>query len=236
MGLSVYSLTKIKNILDLLPKNPKILFLSYPDLLVTPKQLNQIFKRKFIGLKYRSDSDEILNWHKGYKYILNGIFRTEDVFNQLNCECTFYDLGPYRQAEEIKNLNDEWHEYKKFDLVIDNVLQHCFNVGQALLNIHHSLDVNSCVMHLHPYLWPNQGFHCFSTEFYWSWYDLGYEVIDFEVHDKNKCYKMKQWEKAPEVGKKSKIIVIAKKKEPSRHIHWPIQRKFQVHASSKIYK
>lgn len=239
MALSEYSLRLINKLVKTnQPK--KILFLSCPDLLVTKEQIEEIFKCYVSDLKYRSDSEEILHWHAGYKKKIKGVLDTEQIFKRFGWDCTYFDIVKARGPEILYNLNeyDELKWISSFDLIIDNVIQHCFNIGTAMRNIVSLLNIGGRVFHLNPCMMPNNGFYNLNPEFYHNFYlSNGFEIEYTEVTAKNIHLELKSMERVPSFDKfegNVKLIVIVKKKQEVREITWPIQFRFQENPYCKI--
>jgi hypothetical protein len=117
----------------------------------------------------------------------------ENIFNRKIDECSFHgilrshgytdikvlDFSDYQGAEIIHNLNNPLpDDIQKFDLVIDNgTNEHCFNVGQAMLNTAHLCSKDGQVFHLNPANWFGHGFWNFNPCTYFDFYrENGFDV------------------------------------------------------------
>jgi SAM-dependent methyltransferase len=120
----------------------------------------------------------------------------ENIFNRKIDECSFHgilrsygytdikvlDFSNYQGAEIIHNLNDPLPDkVQKFDLVIDNgTIEHCFNVGQAMMNIANLCKNNGKIFHLNPANWFGHGFWNFNPCTYFDFY--GQNGFDVKVY------------------------------------------------------
>ena len=104
---------------------------------------------------------------------LKGISHTE-LFESYGFSQYFsLDVSDYEGADIIRDLNvvNEGNE-NTFSWIFDvGTLEHVFNIPNALVNIHHLLDVGGCVMHLLPMNnFVDHGFYSFSPTFFWDYY------------------------------------------------------------------
>lgn len=89
------------------------------------------------------------------------------------------DFSDYQGAEIVADLNYPLpNGTRKFDLVIDNgTNEHCYNVGQAMLNTAELCNLNGKIFHLNPANWFGHGFWNFNPCTYFDFYqENGFEV------------------------------------------------------------
>lgn len=89
------------------------------------------------------------------------------------------DFSDYQGAELVFNLNEKLSDsIDKFDLVIDNgTTEHCYNVGQAMMNTASLCKVGGKIFHLNPANWFGHGFWNFNPCTYYDFYnENGFEV------------------------------------------------------------
>ena len=145
-------------------QNPKVACLSYPDLLMPPAEVAKFIPGIGEGnLSVRSDSEEICQWHGLSKG--TPITDTSSLFRALGMTADFFDVKQFRGEEIIVDLNEKLPcEYEgQYDLVIDTgTLEHCFNVGQAFLNMCKLVKVGGVVITQAPMTKMNHGFWNFS--------------------------------------------------------------------------
>ena len=241
MGMSLFTfgaLLELKNHLVLYyNKKPKILFLSYPDILVSKDDLEKVVRVSLKNIPYREDSKEILNWHKGFKK-LGKIVETVSLFELLGFDVSVGDIVSARGCETYINLNESNAISSKYDIIFDNVLHHVFNCGEGIKNIAQACSLNGFIYHHNTYMAPNSGFHNFSVEFYKSFYILnGFEIYSTVVGNKYNNWVIECLQlKGPallELKAKTKIACIVKKIKIIDSFIWPIQQKFITYPDSK---
>ncbi len=89
------------------------------------------------------------------------------------------DAFDYEDAEIVHNLNDPLQSgHQEFDLVIDNgTIEHCYNVGQAMMNAAQLCELGGKIFHLNPANWFGHGFWNFNPCTYFDFYQQnGFEV------------------------------------------------------------
>jgi SAM-dependent methyltransferase len=168
MALPLHALLKLSPYL----KNAQVLSLSYPDLLIPEKVLEQHFK--IIPTMFTDKAD----YHKvPYK-----LPETRDVFKQLGATLHVTDVVAATGFEDIIDLNYE-ADIGQFDVVIDpGTVEHCFNVGQAFLNAAHAVKPGGIIYHISPMDMMNHGFYNFNPTLFHDFYTQnGWEIIELNV-------------------------------------------------------
>lgn len=150
----------------------EVLSLGYPDLEVSIKDIESLFG--FTPEK-TTDANE---WH-GKK---DPFPETLEVFEKLGVKLTVVDFTADRGMETIKDLNLP-QELGRFDLVIDpGTIEHCFNIGQALLNAANAVKVGGRILHLNPMTMLNHGFYNLNPTLFHDFYGQnGWGVSDLTV-------------------------------------------------------
>lgn len=105
-----------------------------------------------------------------------------DIFEQLGVELTCVDAFAHDGREVIADLNYP-QELGEFDLVIDaGTTEHCFNVGQALINAANAVKVGGHILHTSPVSMGNHGFYNFCPTLFWEFYSgNGFRIERMEV-------------------------------------------------------
>src|SRR5688572_13688298 len=105
-------------------KGAEVLSLGYPDLTVRSEDIERVFGFKPTKVTNANE------WH-GLK---DKLPETLEFFEAMGARLSIVDFTVDRGMEKVANLNEP-HDLGKFDLVIDpGTLEHCFNIGQAMLN------------------------------------------------------------------------------------------------------
>lgn len=155
MALPLHALTKLKPLLK-----GEVLSLGYPDLDCTAEDIETIFGYK------PTRFTEGNKWH-GRK---DPLPETEELFERLGVKLTVVDFTKDRGTEIVADLNEP-QDFGQFDLVIDpGTLEHCFNIGMALMTAAESVRVGGHILHLSPLNMPNHGFYSISPTLYHDFY------------------------------------------------------------------
>ena len=78
----------------------------------------------------------------------------------IGIELDVYDITTERGFEIKTDLNFPLILEKSYDIVIDiGTLEHCFNIGQALMNMASLVGEKGFILHENPYNWGNHGFY-----------------------------------------------------------------------------
>lgn len=138
----------------------RVLSLGYPDLLVTPEDIFSL-----LGVQVTRFT-EFGRWHG----ITRPVPETEHVFEQIGATLECVDVRPSRGVERVVDLNLPC-ELGPYDVVIDpGTVEHCFNVGQALMNAANAVAVGGCIFHSPPLTMVNHGFYNISPTLFNDFY------------------------------------------------------------------
>jgi len=130
-------------------RNARILSLGYPDLLIEPADVKRIFD--ITPTKFTNNGA----WHK----VGHEIPETVEFFTQLGSTIDCVDIHASRGVERVVDLNQEQH-FGEYDLVIDaGTIEHCCNIGQALMNAVEAVKVGGRIFHVPPMTMVNHGFY-----------------------------------------------------------------------------
>jgi len=163
MALPLHALQKLAPLLK-----GDVLSLGYPDLDATPGEIEKLFGYK------PTRFTQVHEWH-GRKDPLPD---TEELFAQLDAKLTIVDFTTDRGVERIADLNYP-QDLGKFDLVIDpGTLEHCFNIGQAVLNAANSVKAGGYIFHISPMSMMNHGFYNLCPTLYHDFYAKNHWRID----------------------------------------------------------
>lgn len=127
-----------------------VLALGYPDLLMTPAEAARI-----LGRPVPATATEFGARHK----LAIPLAETGAVFAALGVRLRCVDLRPSRGVEDSVDLNLPQY-LGLFDLVIDaGTIEHCANIGQALLNAAGAVRPGGYVFHSPPLSMANHGYY-----------------------------------------------------------------------------
>jgi hypothetical protein len=130
-------------------KGAEVLSLGYPDLITTPKEIERVFGVKPTKVTNANE------WHG----VEERLPETVQFFELMGAKLTVVDFTKDRGMERVANLNEP-HDLGKYDLVIDpGTLEHCFNIGQAMLNAANAVKLDGRILHISPMNMVNHGFY-----------------------------------------------------------------------------
>ena len=216
------------------PRPINALFLSYPDLLLSRKDLLGYFSSEDLDrLPMRPDSDDIWRWH-GMAGNSEPIVDSVALFSALGVRSTIIDIVAARGVEEIVDLNFPLNErlVGQFDLVVDTgTCEHCFNVGQAFANACLAVKKGGYLIHAAPMTRTNHGFWNFCPTVYPDFFGDNGFVLEFmsgmNVDMKNGWSPFSVSAARFTAPSESIIFVVAQRNE-IRPLVWPVQGKYRT--------
>lgn len=210
MGIKSSSLSVIAKI-----KAKEVLSLSYPDLVMSVDECEQV-----TGIRATKFNDAN-KWH-GKTYQLP---ETIEIFSKLGMSLTCVDIVASRDVEQVIDLNYP-HDLGKYDLVLDcGTTEHCFNIGQALMNAANSVRENGYILHTPPLSMVNHGFYCLQPTLFHDFYTQnGWEVQFIAGEINNKWFELPAVSRV-QVPAEASLIVLAKRTN-SQALKYPMQSKY----------
>jgi hypothetical protein len=150
----------------------RVASMGYPDIIAQVPAMD--------GLVYREDSDAICKRHGIPK---RPIPDAHSYFGLHGCKLDVYDIVRERGCEIILDLNGRVDPILKawgYDIVLDvGTLEHCFNIGQAIVNMAGMVKHGGHIIHENPFNWGNHGFYGLQPTFYADFYKAnGFEVVE----------------------------------------------------------
>lgn len=166
MALPFHALNALKPYLK-----GEVLSLGYPDLMVTQEQIEALFGYK--PQKFTNANE----WHK----TPNKMPETFELFEHLGVKLTVVDYIKVMGNEVVADLNYP-HDFGKFDVVLDpGTVEHCFNIGQAILNAANAVKFGGVIMHLSPMTMLNHGFYNICPTLFHDFYTQNGWEVDMKV-------------------------------------------------------
>jgi SAM-dependent methyltransferase len=185
MAINATELKLLLGLMARLPRQPRLLMLGYPDLLVTPESIELTgLALRWDDLPKRKDNTKAV-WTSHGRPQLSSLpmIETKALFAQLGARVKVVDAIQWGNVDYVANLGRpmSWlmrRELGKFDLIIDPCTPcHCFDVAQAFQNIDALLAPGAIVYHQAPASFPNHGFWSISPTALFDWYQWrGYEL------------------------------------------------------------
>lgn len=211
----------------------RVLSLAYPDVLADRGQLTTLFGDTLRGpLAVRGDSARTMAFH-GLGG-LDHLVETESLFKALGLELDCIDIHAPRGVERIVDLNAPLPEdlLGRYRLVIDpGTIEHCFNIGQAMLNAARAMAVGGYIVHVNPLSMFNHGFYNLNPTFYYDFYGQnGFELLFMngiaKAGGSAPFFDVAPVRRFGNVPEDSAMLVIAKRRD-MRDIVWPVQSKYR---------
>ena len=242
MGIGTTHLEVLKKIIDNSEKKKlKMVSVGYPDIICQIEHLTKLFGEQSIrDLNFREDSDMVIRWHAMNK-IIPGVYESYEFFEKIGIELTVLDIAKIRGGEVIADLNAPVNvELEgKFDIVLDpGTMEHCFNIGQAMVNFLSMAKIGGYIYHSNPLFMFNHGFYNLNPTFYNDFYvDNGHSIsalfgVKAYTDDTRPHYEAKFH--LPHTDRKilhnvddSGIHVVAQKKS-DKYPKWPVQTKYKI--------
>jgi hypothetical protein len=227
MALSKLMLWKASNVLKQRPM--RVASMGYPDILAGKDFLMKLLGEKYAQLEYRDDSEAICNRHRMKQH---QVPYTESVLGLLGAELDVFDVIDERGCEIITDLNypmpDE--HLGQYDVVLDvGTLEHCFNIGQAAINMAELLKEGGYIFHENPFNWGNHGFYGLNPTWYYDFYGQnGFTVTECILIDRDYSKMAENVEPALRftyLDSEANLFAAAQRNEV-RHIKYPTQKKY----------
>lgn len=192
-----------------------ILSLSYPDLVMTKEACEEV-----TGIKPTKFNDSH-KWHG----LTEPLPETLDVFEQLGSQLTCIDIVASRGVETVTDLNFP-HELGQYDLVLDcGTTEHCFNIGQALLNAANAVKLGGYIMHTPPLSMVNHGFYCLQPTLFYDFYTQnGWEILAMSGEVNNKWFDVDALQRIL-VPQEASLFILAQKNS-EQELKFPMQSKY----------
>ena len=212
----------------------RIASMGYPDLIAPPEMIAGILGDRLPELKYREDSVQIAKWHG----LPSGsqVPDAASFFALQGATLDVFDVAEIRGGEIIGDLNQThwlWRERAgQYDFVLDvGTLEHCFNIGQAALNVAGLLKEGGIIYHTNPHSgWGNHGFYSIHPTFYYDFYESnGFKVLGCLLFDrKNNLYQAPPHRRFTPNGDMN--IYCSAQREKVKMLTYPTQRKYRPEA------
>ena len=234
MAINPVILDMVLKVAANVPAPRRMLCLGYPDMLVTEEQLAALCGAEAMAkVEFREDSEEIVRWHRLHGR-MQRVAETRGLLAAVGIEAEFVDLVASRGFEMVVDLNREAPAelHGRYDIVYDGgTMEHCFNVGQVMRNIHAFAKVGGFIVHANPLNYYNHGFYNFSPTFYHDWYtQSGNAIVTpyFLVHGPvldARIATVDATQSFAEAPERSVLLVVAMKRSAAPP-DWPTQTKY----------
>jgi hypothetical protein len=215
----------------------RVLALGYPDLLASRDELCGLFGEGIRdALIDRPDSREALGRHgiDGDRAV-----ETHSLFSALGLQLDAVDVVPGHGVDRVVDLNEALpHDLVgRYAMVIDpGTIEHCFNIGQAMMNATQALALGGFVVHVNPMSMFNHGFYNLNPTFYHDFYgDNGFQILFMNglapLQGPAAFFEVAPAARLNGVPENAVMIVIARR-VAARALRWPVQSKYRSTTTS----
>lgn len=181
MALSLNQTIALQSILK---PGMRVASMGYPDIIAPPEFVAKLTGGKEI--EYRADSAEICKRHG---MLHRPIPDAESLFKILGCNLEVFDIVRERGCEIIADLNRDWGKEiaEHYDIVLDvGTAEHCFNIGQALINMAGMVKEGGYIIHENPFNCGNHGFYSLNPTLFADFYAAnGFKLLDCRLVTKD---------------------------------------------------
>ena len=218
-----------------MPGRTHLVCLGYPDMLVTDEQLVSLCGADILDrVQFRDDSASILRWH-GLADRMTRVVESQSLFAALGFTTDFLDIHASRGFEIVVDLNQPVPEglRDRYDLVYDGgTMEHCFNVGQVMLNMLMLTKVGGHIVHINPLNYYNHGFFGFNPTFYHDFYTQSGNRLASDVYGvhgpvlDSMVVKLPTLQGFRSIPERVAVMVAAQKVVDGEPV-WPLQSKYR---------
>ena len=214
------SLSQTGALLMMMKPGMRVASMGYPDIIADVGDIP--------GLTYRADSAEICKRHG---LSPRQIPDAEAYFALQGCKLTVYDIVRERGTEILCDLNHRLDPILKafnYDIVLDvGTLEHCFQIGQALINMAGMVKMGGYIIHENPFNWGNHGFYNLNPTLFADFYAVnGFELLECRLVDRagNSC-DAPHTQRFVFMEKEVNVFALAQRKEVKSFV-FPAQSKY----------
>ena len=193
----------------------RVLSLGYPDLLITDAEAEQYF-----GIRPTKFTD------RAVRHSMAGqIPESREFFSLLGAELTCVDVQKFDGVDVVADLNHP-QDLGQYDLVIDpGTVEHCFNVGTAILNAANAVKVGGSILQGGPLSMMNHGFYNLNPTLFYDLYTQNGWDVKINIVDSDGRYgpvpAVQRFKVAPECS----LLVLATRKSDAA-LRLPVQTKY----------
>lgn len=215
----------------------RALGLGYPDVVASRDELCALFGEEIRDrLAPRPDGPDIRRRH-GFPE--GEVVETGTLFAALGIDLDCVDMQPGYGVHRVVDLNRPLPAdlVGRYAMVLDpGTIEHCFNIGQAMMNVAQAVARGGYVAHVNPLSIYNHGFYNLNPTFYHDFYgDNGFQVQFMNGlaarEGPGAFFDVKHTERFDGVPENSVLLVIARRIAERAPV-WPVQSKYRGTPSS----
>jgi hypothetical protein len=214
-----------------------VLSLGYPDIVESRDDLCTLFGEGIRGqLADRPDAAAVRARHGRTD---GDVVDARSVFAAMGLHLECIDVVPGFGVDRVVDLNEKLPPdlVGRYSMVIDpGTIEHCFNIGQAMMNAARALAVGGFVVHVNPLSMFNHGFYNLNPTFYHDFYgDNGFQILFMNglapLRSADAFFDVAPVARFNDVPVNSVMVVIARR-VALRELAWSVQGKYRGAASS----
>jgi SAM-dependent methyltransferase len=213
MGITAATLKMLSRVLP----GKRVLSLGYPDLAMSAEDVQEILG--VTPTKFTS--------HGAWHGVNQPLPETVHVFDLIGSSVDCVDISSSRGIERIVDLNQPC-DLGEYDLVLDSgTTEHCFNVGQAIINAAHAVKPGGAIFHCFPMCVMNHGFWNASPTLFNDFYtqnDWSVQIAGL-VQQTGECYEVPAY-RAFDPAPKMYLSVFAVRPKERKPMRFPTQQKY----------
>ena len=220
-------------LVPLIQRGSRIASMGYPDIISPEPVVRELLgELKFSMLRFRVDSAKICKWH-GLEP--QNIPDSESFFDLLGAALDVYDIYPTRGNEILCDLNYPMPQKEAYHFVLDvGTAEHCFNIGQALMNMAGLLREGGYIFHGNPFVSGNHGFYGLNPTLFHDFYSQpGFQLewVKMKAKGPHPAIDVPRTKRFQVDSGEIDIFAYAKRTEV-REITYPMQTKYVVLAAA----
>ena len=216
----------MKALCSRLKPGARIASMGYPDMIAPLDVIEEFIGDGVRSLDFLKDSPAICKRHN---IPFRGIPDAFSVFKKLGAELDVFDIVKERDCEIPYDLNEPQCAWDfRYDFVLDvGTLEHCFNIGQAALNMVSLLKVGGIIFHENPFNWGNHGFYNMNPTWYADFYSQrGFKLLECKLVTKDgRSSNVPQTDRFQFVQEEINVFAVAERTR-IMPITWPMQTKY----------
>jgi len=206
-------------------RGASVLCLGHPDVLATPEEIEKLFGVKASKYTDTGETHGILD---------RKLVDTQEFFEILGARLDCVDIYSFRGTERIVDLNYPV-EFGEYDLVIDpGTTEHCFNIGQAMLNAAGAVKAGGRIYHSPPMTMANHGFYNICPTMLWDFYTQNgwrIETYDARGSESVRIDAHMAISRAVQIGKDVSLLCLAQRRVVAP-LKFPQQSKYLLMQSA----
>lgn len=225
-------------------KKTKVCSIGYPDMLFNVIDLKNILLKEMYDVSFVENLREALYKSDFMSRPSSEVYvEPESFFEALGCSIDVLDIVSHRGVEILADLNQPGSTRRfseQYDFVIDNgSLEHCFNIGEAMINAARLVRSGGVVMHMSPISMINHGFFNLCPTFFCDFYSAnGFRRTELYArgHVTGKRFEIHPYKRFKINGEEATMTFLAKREVKGSSVLNKLRRNNFVYPTQYKYK